>query len=206
MTLLRALVLNKSYMPLSIMPLYSIPADEAIHRFLKGNCDVVEWYDIPIGTQNDKGLKWPSVIANHNNHSFNKDVRMRRESLFYRDHCKCMYCGKPLTLKSLTLDHVVPRAHGGKHSFSNVVISCKKCNNKKSDSMSSEWKPKHAPWEPSFYQMLEIRKKYPLVVEHESWVQFLPKWTGPILVRGKDNHEIGKIRNQYAENPEIDND
>jgi 5-methylcytosine-specific restriction endonuclease McrA len=207
MTKFTTLVLNRSYLPLSIMPLYKIPADEAIHRFLKGNCDVVEWYDVTIGTQNDAGLRWPSVIANHNNHSFNKDVRMRRESLFYRDHCRCVYCGKELTLRSLTLDHVKPRAKGGTHTFDNVSISCKKCNNLKSDSTSDHWKPRYKPYKPTFYQLLEIRKKYPLIVDHESWIQFLPKWTGPILIRGKDDDKITNFNNLLSsEFGEIDED
>lgn len=187
MTQLKTLVLNNNYMPLSLFPLYTISAEDAITRYLNTNCTVVEWYDKPLLTPSRSDLKWPSVIANHNGHSFKKDAKLKKESLYYRDHCVCQYCGGPLTLqgsgdKSITFDHVIPRAKGGKHSFDNVVASCKPCNNKKGDTQSSKWTPRQKPWIPTFYEMLQIRSKYPIVIYDEKWKNFLPNWTGEITV------------------------
>jgi 5-methylcytosine-specific restriction endonuclease McrA len=197
----KTLVLNNAYMPLSLFPLYTIPAEDAITRYLTDNCDVVEWYPDDIKTVRDIGLKWPSVIANHNGNSFKKDVRLKKESLFYRDHCVCQYCGKPLTVSRVTFDHVDPRAKGGKHSWENVVASCKPCNNAKSDDTSGRWKPKRKPYKPSFYEMLQIRSKYPIVIDDPSWAQFLPNWTGEIIVRG-DGKEIPPYLEETDEDEE----
>lgn len=179
---LRTLVLNSSYMPLSLFPLYTISAEDAITRYLNNSCAVVEWYDRPILTASRDDLRWPSVIANYNGHSFKKDIRLKKESLYYRDHCVCQYCGTPLTVHTLTYDHVIPRAKGGKHSFDNVVASCKPCNNEKGDTISSKWVPKHKPWNPDFYDMLKIRSRYPILVDDEKWKNFLPNWTGEVTV------------------------
>lgn len=180
----RTLVLNSSYLPLSLFPLYTIPAEDAITRYLTDNCSVVEWYDDEIKTVRDIHLRWPSVIANHNDRSFKKDVRLKKETLFYRDHGICQYCGTPLSLSKMTYDHVVPRASGGKHRFDNVVSSCKKCNNAKGDSTSKRWRPRQVPWTPDFFEMMQIRSKFPIVVDDPSWAQFLPNWTGEIIVKG----------------------
>lgn len=183
---LKTLVLNREYLPLSVFPLYTISAEEAIHRYLNGNCDVVEWYDRIIKTPSRTDLRWPSVIANKNGHSFKKSVRISKESLFYLYHCKCAYCGAELSIKTLTKDHIVPISKGGKHTFDNLAACCTFCNAKKSDSTSSHWKPRIKPWVPTFHQLLDIRSKYPIVVEHENWIPFLPNWAAEIKVKGRD--------------------
>ena len=38
---------------------------------------------------------------------------------------KCIFCG---ATENLTVDHVIPRAKGGKNELSNYVILCSKCN------------------------------------------------------------------------------
>lgn len=46
---------------------------------------------------------------------------------------KCASCGRPLTMKTLTLDHVIPLAKGGPDDLSNVVAMCRYCNELKAD-------------------------------------------------------------------------
>ena len=186
----RTLVLNNGYLPLSLFPLYTIPAEDAITRYLTDSCTVVEWYEDEIGTVRDLGLRWPSVIANNNGHSFKKDARLKKESLYYRDHCVCQYCGVDLTVHTMTFDHVNPRTRGGTHKWDNVVASCKKCNNEKGDSVSSKWKPRQKPWTPSFHEMVKIRSKYPIVIDHPSWAQFLPNWMGDVIIKGQKSIPI----------------
>lgn len=43
----------------------------------------------------------------------------------------CQYCEKDIKYSLATKDHVVPKSKGGKNHDSNIVLSCKKCNNKK---------------------------------------------------------------------------
>jgi 5-methylcytosine-specific restriction endonuclease McrA len=53
-----------------------------------------------------------------------------RRELLRRDKHTCQYCG---STKKLTLDHVVPRSKGGKHTWDNIVIACEQCNSRKGD-------------------------------------------------------------------------
>lgn len=51
-------------------------------------------------------------------------------------HCQCAYCGETYEVSQLTLDHVKPKAHGGADLTSNLVPSCRSCNQAKG---SSNW-------------------------------------------------------------------
>jgi hypothetical protein len=181
---LKTLVLNNNYMPLSVFPLYTIPAEDAISRVLNGNADSVFNYSRPILTPSRDDLFWPSVIVNRNGFKYRDEVKLKRETLYYRDHGRCMYCGGDITIPTLSIDHVIPRSKNGKHSWTNVVASCRDCNQEKKDEMPlGKWKPKQAPYKPSFFQLLELRKQYPIVVHDMNWMEFLPKWGGDVVVR-----------------------
>ena len=52
---------------------------------------------------------------------------------------RCHYCGRPISPKELTMDHVVPISRGGKSSKANVVPCCKECNNAKKQLLPIEW-------------------------------------------------------------------
>lgn len=58
-------------------------------------------------------------------------VRFNRKSLFARDDHRCQYCGQSRPMSQLSLDHVVPRSHGGKTTWENIVCSCTQCNSRK---------------------------------------------------------------------------
>lgn len=58
-------------------------------------------------------------------------VRFNRKSVFARDDYKCQYCGQKRPMSQLSLDHVIPRAHGGKTTWENIVCCCLACNSKK---------------------------------------------------------------------------
>ena len=76
---------------------------------------------------------------------------VNRREVLRRDGHSCQYCG---STKRLTLDHVLPRAQGGSHTWDNIVIACEKCNSLKGDrtplqaAMSLRTKPK-APMHPA---------------------------------------------------------
>jgi 5-methylcytosine-specific restriction endonuclease McrA len=60
--------------------------------------------------------------------------RVTRIAVYLRDEFKCVYCGKKLQnthqyrSNIATLDHFVPRIDGGTNHSSNLVTSCKQCN------------------------------------------------------------------------------
>ena len=56
-----------------------------------------------------------------------------------RDGCKCHWCKVATTRNDhnsddqAEIDHVMPISKGGGHVMENIVVSCRKCNNKKAD-------------------------------------------------------------------------
>ena len=60
-----------------------------------------------------------------------RHVRFSRANVMSRDGFTCQYCGDRPPRSQLNLDHVVPRAHGGRSTWENVVASCLDCNRRK---------------------------------------------------------------------------
>lgn len=52
---------------------------------------------------------------------------------------RCVYCGTLLTDKTRTVDHVVPRSHGGMDHISNYLLACLACNESKGESSVHTW-------------------------------------------------------------------
>lgn len=183
LTGLRTLVLNASYMPASVLPLESIPAEDAVTRVINGGCHVVSEYDRHILTPNLK-MKWPSVIArNRPDKNITRSIKLEKETIFYRDHGICAYCEKQLTLKQVTYDHVYPQSKGGKHTWNNIVASCTLCNSRKGNKLPhGEWKPKITPYTPTYWQILSQRRKFPIIIPREEWRDFLGDWEGGIVI------------------------
>jgi len=62
-----------------------------------------------------------------------------RERLFEESaHC-CIYCGHPLTLETMEVDHIVPRSLGGGNNITNKVCACPRCNAQKDDKEITEF-------------------------------------------------------------------
>lgn len=58
-----------------------------------------------------------------------------RKEILRRDENQCQYCGNR---KQLTIDHVIPRSRGGKHTWNNVVAACATCNCRKGNKTPTE--------------------------------------------------------------------
>ncbi len=52
---------------------------------------------------------------------------------------RCYYCGRKVSPKELTMDHIVPLIRGGRSTKSNIVPCCKECNNRKKHMLPIEW-------------------------------------------------------------------
>lgn len=101
-----------------------------------------------------------------------KEVKFHRKNIFERDSFRCQYCGNPFKESELNLDHVIPRHHGGRTSWENVVTSCISCNSRKADCLPHEAgmhlvrKPLKPKWRP-FVTVAENKQR------HRSWDYFL---------------------------------
>jgi 5-methylcytosine-specific restriction endonuclease McrA len=78
--------------------------------------------------------------------------RRIREQIIKRDGC-CQMCG---TEDRLTVDHIVPRIHGGDDNPSNLQVLCSQCNSSKGGRLFD--RPKTPPTLPvSFYPETESK-------------------------------------------------
>jgi len=64
--------------------------------------------------------------------------KFSRRNIFMRDKNQCMYCGKHFEPQKLNIDHVIPKSKGGQSIWTNIVLSCIKCNDKKRDRTPEE--------------------------------------------------------------------
>ena len=91
---------------------------------------------------------------------------------FKRDKSQCQYCGQSLPKSELTIDHIVPRALGGKTEWENVVCACSKCNRKKGCKTlaASNMKLKVKPVKPSWELLSNL---YIKTTTYKEWRPFL---------------------------------
>lgn len=186
------LVLNADYTPCSLMPLSVIDCGEAITRVMNKTCVVVDTYNKVVqAVRPEYRIAAPSVVARVEYLNRDRQIQPSRHNLFYRDMCKCAYCGVELLLnpkqdnhnRKMSIDHVIPRARGGKDVWDNMISACMDCNQKKGSKMPvGEWVPKFPAYEPTFFQLLNCRKHFKVTVQHESWIPWLGNWPGGITV------------------------
>jgi 5-methylcytosine-specific restriction endonuclease McrA len=119
----RALVLNASLEPLSV-----VPVERALVLVLRDRADVLAtngamWRSETIS------MPSPSVVRlrRYVRVPYERRIPVNRRTVFQRDGHQCQYCGR----QAENLDHVIPRSQGGEHSWLNIVAACRRCNTKK---------------------------------------------------------------------------
>lgn len=79
-----------------------------------------------------------SIIAIKNDKRHPRQtVSYNKEILFNRDLFTCGYCNQQFKPSKLTRDHIVPKYLGGDDTWSNLISSCKPCNNYKGHKLLS---------------------------------------------------------------------
>jgi 5-methylcytosine-specific restriction endonuclease McrA len=125
---MKVLALSPSYEPLGV-----IPWTKAITLIFSEKASILEEYDHFIKSPSTS-MKAPAVILfkrTKNGKYLKNSVRFSRKNVWLRDEGICQYCDKQVSYTSFTLDHVVPKASGGKTTWDNVVTCCYACNQKK---------------------------------------------------------------------------
>ncbi len=86
-------------------------------------------------------------------------VPFSKKNVMVRDGFKCAYCG--IKDVRLTIDHIVPKAKGGKSTFENCVASCKPCNSRKGHKSCREARmfPKVRSHQPTVMEFLQLKMK-----------------------------------------------
>jgi 5-methylcytosine-specific restriction endonuclease McrA len=85
-----------------------------------------------------------------------KRAAVSKENVLRRDGHACQYCGKRLTNRTGTIDHILPQSRGGKHAWANVTASCINCNNSKDNRTPAEanMKLRRQPFVPSWLTIM----------------------------------------------------
>jgi len=137
------LVLNRSYLPIhvtSVRRAFSLiyqgiarAIDEQYQTF-----DFESWAELraasdgeTIGTSHGPIVVPRVIVLVAFDRIPKRHVRFSRLNIFARDDFTCQYCKKRGPRSDLNLDHVIPRALGGRSTWDNVVCSCLHCNRKK---------------------------------------------------------------------------
>ena len=140
------LVLNKSWQPVKVISVWDaickVYQEKATflddeYRMHNWESWVSNWQDASkVAKEMIHGascnIAKPTVIVlkNYNGYVF-KRPKMSRRNVYLRDNYQCCYCGQKHETKGLNIDHVIPKSKGGKTIWTNVVLSCIKCNSKK---------------------------------------------------------------------------
>lgn len=161
------LLLNQSYIPLA-----TISWQKAICLLTLGKVEVIEEYDRDIRSCTII-LKMPAVVRlMHKIRRHRKYVKFSRSNVYARDRWKCQYCGQKKKTEDLNLDHVIPRAQGGKTCWENIVASCITCNNKKRDRTPAQagMKLRKQPVRPTWVPIFSIKFKGSVP---EQWASYI---------------------------------
>ena len=146
----RVLLLNMNYIPLGTLSIQRAvnllmgerayaAAEEDIARKLKTPSTV---FEVPAVLVLKRYVNVP-----HSNKKWS------RRGVLDRDNYTCVYCGKNayednIDKSDFTIDHILPRARGGKSNWVNTACACYSCNHMKGDKKMSEigfkirWQPK----------------------------------------------------------------
>ena len=165
------LLLNSDASPVTMLPLSTITWQDAIRYMVLDKVTVVDWHDDWIVRSANWETKVPAVIMLKEYYKKKTFIRYSKMNVFLRDEFECQYCGVEVNRRTATLDHVLPVSHGGKSTWENSTTSCSKCNSHKGN--NKKIKPKHVPHKPSYWELVEKRKKQEFDLKHPSWAQFL---------------------------------
>lgn len=62
-----------------------------------------------------------------------------KKYIYERDGKRCSFCEKELLFRQISLDHYLPKSHNGPNDVFNIVLSCKKCNKHKKNSIPNDY-------------------------------------------------------------------
>ncbi|MQS08266.1 HNH endonuclease [Streptomyces alkaliphilus] len=167
----RTLVLNAGFEPLAtvslrravVLVMQGKAEIEQAHPGLRVRATTVEM-PVPLVIRLRRYVKVP----------FRQRASWSRRGVLVRDRYRCAYCGRRAT----TVDHVVPRSHGGGDTWLNTVAACREDNNRKADRTPAQagMRLLNQPFEPTPADALL------LAVTGDRELPVSPRW--PALGRG----------------------
>ena len=177
---LRALVLNADGRVLSTWPLSLISAEDAVRGLCKGTLASLEDWPDAVFRSPSTTIRVPKVVILREYAHVDAAPKFCRRSILLRDRFRCQYCGHRFDASELTFDHVVPRAHGGQTTWTNILMACEPCNTAKKDQMAnysarkgSPLRPLKPPKQPTTAQLLAAGLEFLDNSTRETWADWL---------------------------------
>jgi 5-methylcytosine-specific restriction endonuclease McrA len=127
----RALVLNASYEPLSI-----VSSRRAVCLLLDEKAELIEADEVEVLRSATLEFPVPAVVRlRYMVKAPRRSVAtVSRRAVFARVEYRCQYCGD----RADSIDHVLPRSRGGRHEWENLAAACRPCNTAKRDRTPDE--------------------------------------------------------------------
>ena len=167
------LILDKRYYPNLI-----VNYKKAFLMSLRENNQVLEYhpneylhtvhksYNCPVIIRIDEAIDYKQLY-----------VTPSRRLIFIRDDYTCQYCGKPLSERNATIDHVYPKSKGGTWSWTNLVTACESCNQLKGNRTLEESRMEliRNPYHPEpFIVTFKHTVKTLDLTTFDIWLNYLP--------------------------------
>ena len=165
------LLLNACGNPISSFPVSTIRWQRAVKLHFLNKVDILKSYEDWKINSPSFSMHVPATVITRDYYRPKHNVCFNRYNLALRDEFKCQYCGEQYKYDNLTIDHVIPRSHGGITVWTNCVIACKHCNIAKGNKLLA---PRRKPEQPDYYRMAALRSRFPFSVRHSSWLDYLP--------------------------------
>ena len=125
-----SLVLNAAGIPVGV-----VSWQRAVTLYFAEKALILSTYEDSVIRSVSLAMPTPAVIQCMRSHymprRFVRVLPFSRRNVYIRDKGRCLYCGRKVGLSSFTFDHVRPRWRGGKSEWTNVVVSCMRCNSRK---------------------------------------------------------------------------
>lgn len=139
----------------ALQPVSRISWETAMKLYVTDKIEVIRFYENKVVRSAKQAWKVPAVVKIITGFlvTNKKRIKFSRENVYARDSHTCQYCGVHLgkNFKSMTWDHVIPRAQGGITKWDNVTTACFSCNQKKGNRTpeQSGMFPKQFPVKPT---------------------------------------------------------
>lgn len=134
-------------------------------------------------TGNRSTIEVSSIIATvgdtyaqeRNSESYTPPLNNR--TLFRRDANVCMYCAERFQASELTRDHIQPISQGGSDGWTNVVTTCRRCNNHKGGRTPEQAKMQlvAVPFTPTYAEYIYLKSRRVLADQMEYLLTHFPR-------------------------------
>jgi 5-methylcytosine-specific restriction endonuclease McrA len=171
------LVLNSTYEPMSVATW-----QRAVELIFGGKAEAIHNRGEQLRSAGGFAMPLPSIIRMlYYVRRKPKRVALTKKNVLLRDDYRCGYCAMRGDRATMTVDHVVPRAAGGRSVWENLVAACPDCNGRKRDPTPEQARMPllKRPTEPRFIPFVVVRRH----TAEEEWSKYLGLWSVSIEER-----------------------